>query len=282
MNAKENILQSFHKLTPKLQEAARYIVDHPSEVVVASMRTLAQRVQGQPATFVRLAQQLGYDGWPELRAAFARDLGLNSGAYAEKARSLVKQSSRSTMVQEMFAVLSENLCETERNAQSKLTQIAQSLEKARAVHIAGFRASMPVAYSLYYGYRLFRSSVFLLDNQYGALDMQGRAIEKDDVLVVISFSPYSRETCALMSFAQASGVHTIALTDSDVSPLALGAHQSVIFSVNSPSFFPSVTAGVALVEALLELLVAMGGDETVEKIHRTERSLFDSGSYQAR
>jgi DNA-binding MurR/RpiR family transcriptional regulator len=71
----------------------------------------------------------------------------------------------------------------------------------------------------------------------------------------------------------------VALTDSSASPLALEADLTVLFSVDSPSFFPSVTAGVGLVEALLELLVAAGGDGVARAIDKTEQSLFDSGAY---
>ena len=74
MGAREQILDQFSALTPRMQAAARFIVDHPNEVVIASMRTLAEKAKAQPATLVRLAQQLGYAGWPELKSAFARDL----------------------------------------------------------------------------------------------------------------------------------------------------------------------------------------------------------------
>ena len=59
MKATDLILDRFPSLSPQLQVAARFVVDHPNEVVIGSMRTLAERAQAQPATFVRLAQQLG-------------------------------------------------------------------------------------------------------------------------------------------------------------------------------------------------------------------------------
>src|SRR5256885_12113423 len=46
------------------------------------------------------------------------------------------------------------------------------LEKARSVHVAGFHASYPVAFSFVYVYRLLRASVHLLDGQGGTLEMQ--------------------------------------------------------------------------------------------------------------
>lgn len=72
MPARELILARFASLSPTLQVAARFAVDHPNEVVILSMRSLAERAQVQPATFVRLAQSLGYSRRP---APLARCLG---------------------------------------------------------------------------------------------------------------------------------------------------------------------------------------------------------------
>ena len=279
MGAREQILEQFTSLTPRMQAAARYVVDHPNEVVIASMRTLAEKAQAQPATLVRLAQQLGYDGWPQLKEAFARDLGLHSSTYGERAKSLTQRGRTQDLARELFAAQRSNLDITETTAAPQLEQAVKLLRKARAVHIAGFRASHQVAFSLFYGWRLFRNSVHLVDSSGAGLETQVRAIERQDAVVAISFAPYSREALAVAQHARAAGAALIALTDSGASPLALGADLVLPFSPASPSFFPSVAAAVALTEALLEQLVAEGGDGVVERIDRVERELFDSGAY---
>lgn len=279
MAAREQILDQFSALTPRMQAAARFIIDHPNEVVIASMRQLAGQAGAQPATLVRLAQQLGYQGWPELKSAFARDLGLHSATYGERARSLARRGRGQDLARELFAAQRANLDHTETAVAPRLDQAVKLLRNARAVHIAGFRASHPVAFSLFYGYRLFRNAVFLVGDPAAGLETQLRAIEKQDVLVVISFAPYSREALMAAQHARAAGAGVLALTDSSASPLALDADVVLPFSVASPSFFPSVAAGVALTEALLEQLVAQGGEAVVGRIGQVERALFDSGAY---
>lgn len=133
--------------------------------------------------------------------------------------------------------------------------------------MAGFRASYALAFHLAYGLRLFRTSVQLLDGHAGGLEMQLRALQPGDAILVVGFAPYSREA-ALM-----------ALTDSTASPLSLLADEMLLFSVHSPSFFPSTAAGLALVEALLELVVALSGSVLVERIPAAENQFFASGAY---
>lgn len=279
MGAREQILEQFTALTPRMQAAARFIVDHPNEVVIASMRTVAEKADSQPATLVRLAQQLGYDGWPGLKSAFARDLGLHSSTYGERAKSLARRGRSPDLARELFSMQRSNLDTTEAAVAARLGDAAKLLRKARAVYIAGFRASYPVAFSLFYGYRLFRNPVHLVDGLGAGLESQVRPMEHQDVAVVTSFAPYSREAIAVADHAHAVGASLIALTDSSASPLALQADITLQFSVASPSFFPSVAAGVALSEALLEQLVAEGGDAVVTQIDRVERQLFESGAY---
>ena len=279
MGAREQILERFSALTPTMQAAARFIVDHPNEVVIASMRNLAAQARAQPATLVRLAQQLGYSGWPDLKDAFARDLGLHSTTYGERAKDLARRGRGPDLARELFAVQRSNLDTTEAAVGPRLDAAVKLLRKARAVHIAGFRASHPVAFALFYGYRLFRNAVFLVDHHGAGLETQLRAIEKNDAVVVISFAPYSREALQAAAHAHKAGAGLIALTDSSASPLGLRAQVVLPFSVASPSFFPSVAAGVALAEALLEQLVAEGGDPVVDRIDRVERELFESGAY---
>lgn len=279
MKTVEMILARFNALSPKLQAAARFVVDHPTDVVLASMRTVAERAQEHPATLTRLAQQLGYAGWPELKQAIAVDLGLHVEGYGQRAKTVIKRGQKQNLLTEIFAVQRQNLATTETQCMPSLKQAAQFLRTASAVHVAGFRASFPIAFSLVYGYRLFRNSVHLVDAQGGGLEMQLRAINAQDVLVVISFAPYSKDALGAIAAAKAVGARIIALTDSVASPLALAADVAVLFAVNSPSFFPSVAAGVAVSEALLELLIADAGEAAVAPIEAAERGLFNSGAY---
>ena len=279
MPTRDLLLERFASLSPALQAAARFVVDHPNEVVTTSMRTLAERAGVQPATLVRLAQQLGFGGWPELKDAFLHDLGLHAERYGERAKSLAARGAEADLIGELFAAQRANLDATEARIARPLRAAARLLKRARIVHIAGFRASFPIAYALLYGYRLFRGSVQLVDGQAAGLEMQLRAIDRLDALVVISFSPYSREALLAAEAARAAGAWLVAFTDSSASPLAMAADVSVLFSVESPSFFPSISAALTAVEALLETLVADAGDDTAERITRAEQQLFDSGAY---
>lgn len=279
MRARDLILGRLDALGPRMQAAARYVVDHPDEVVIASMRAVAQRASAQPATLVRLAQQLGLAGWPELKAMMAADLGLRPDRYGQRARDLTARGRDAGLVAELFGVLRRNLERTEGLCAGSVRGASRILRGARAVHVAGFRASFPIAYALFYGLRLFRDDVALVDGNSGALEMQMRPFRRHDAVIVTSFAPYSREALQVAQAAHAAGARLIVLTDSSASPLAREADATVLFAVDSPSFFPSVTAGLAAAESMLEILVAESGAAAAARIDRAEQQLFASGAY---
>lgn len=278
--ARDHILQQFDHLSPQLQTAARFVVDHPNDVLIRSMRNVAEQAGVPPSTLVRLARQLGYDGWPALKDAFAQALGLDHPqGYAGRAQRLAHQADSPTLADELFDAHAANLERTRQHSTPVLAPLAQCLQSARQVYVAGFRASYPLAFALLYGYRLFRDSVQSLDVHAHNLEMQLRPLGAEDVLVAISFAPYSRECLELAQAAKERGARVVALTDSDTSPLARMADHTALFAVDSPSFFPSVAAGMALVEALLEQLVAQGDAQLPQRIQKAESALVDSGVY---
>ena len=53
----------------------------------------------------------------------------------------------------------------------------------------------------------------------------------------------------------------------------------MLFATQSPSFFPSVIFGVALVETLLELLVVEVGESAVQNLEQAEQQFYTVGVY---
>lgn len=280
MGVIDQLRECFASLSPSLQQVARYVLDHPNDVVTQSMRTVGQHAQVPPTTLVRFAQTSGFAGWNEFKQALTADMGLADPAhYGDKARSLIGRAHDQRLTAEMFAMQRANLDVTEQHSAARLAAAAKLLEKASQVHVMGMRACFPVAFSLVYVYRLFRQSVHLLEGMGGVREMQLRAIGRGDVLVAISFAPYSQETVHAVEQARARGCKVLALTDSLASPLSLAAHETLLFAVSSPSFFPSVTAAQALTESLLEVLVSRAGQDAVARIEQAEQELHASGVY---
>lgn len=270
----------FPTLSAQFQSGARYLLDHPHDIALHSMRKVAANAGVQPATLVRLSQSLGFEGWQGLRELFMeamRDQGAQP--YAKRARKVVKESGSNRMLAEMIEVQHHNLDALLANNADTLPQAADLLAAAPNVYVAGFRSCFPIAFTFHYIYRLFRSSVHLVRGDAGTLEMELRALTAKDVVLVTAFAPYSQESLRVASAAREAGCKVVALTDSTVAPIALEADCTLLFAIDSPSFFPSITAGVAMVEALVEQLLARKGKGAIRALEQTEGQLHRTGAY---
>ncbi|MCF6629975.1 MurR/RpiR family transcriptional regulator [Raoultella ornithinolytica] len=279
MNPQENIVSQFSTLSPELQRAAEFCLQNVNILVVQSMRAFAAQARVKPATLLRLAQRLGFSGWGELKDAFIDDLGLRNDTYVSKAKKLVAKDTQSNLYEEVFQAHQANLVFTGSENQQAMPRAVTLLDEADNVYICGFRASFPIAWSLYYVYRLFNRRVSLIDGLASNIEVFTRELTARDCVLLTSFAPYSRESLDVLHAAQRAGARIIAITDSPVSPLAQAAECTLLFSIDSPSFFPSVVSGMGLAECLLAMLVARHGNEAVSKIESAERYLIDSGAY---
>ena len=85
------------------------------------------------------------------------------------------------------------------------------------------------------------------------------------MVIGISFPRYSSRTVKAMRFAKDRGANVIALTDSEASPLAEAATETLLAKSDMASFVDSLVAPLSLVNALI-VAVGRRRNEDVEQI----------------
>src|SRR5699024_5885279 len=65
-------------------------------------------------------------------------------------------------------------------------------------------------------------------------------------------------------------------------PIALEADCNLLFSTEMPSFFPSCTASVALVEVLVEQVLARTGSRAISGLEHAETQLQQIDAYRSK
>src|SRR5690348_1496914 len=87
----ERLLAVFDDLPAQHQVAARWLMDHPDDAALLSMREQAKRAGVPPATMTRLAQRLGYDGFDGLRELYAASLRERADHFAGRTEKLLQR-----------------------------------------------------------------------------------------------------------------------------------------------------------------------------------------------
>lgn len=75
---RDRLIGAFDTMPRQLQRAARYVLDHPDEVALVSMREVARNAGVQPSTMTRLAKFLKLDGYDDIRSDHARAIRLRA------------------------------------------------------------------------------------------------------------------------------------------------------------------------------------------------------------
>jgi DNA-binding MurR/RpiR family transcriptional regulator len=275
------ILTELPELSAELRKAARFLVDHPDDVALVSMRVLASRSAVTPTTFVRLARRLGFDDWAALRKPFEDRLRSGKGSLAAKAEALVQRGAGAIFAESMRAAAANLSAADAGNDNREIAKACAILERAQRIRVAGFRSCRAPAHALVYLCRMFRHDVALLGSDGGALEAELAAVGKKDAVVAIGFKPYSRELGPVVEAARRRGAPIIAVADSMAAPIARHADVTLRFVTDSPSFFPSVAAALAIVEALAATMLARSGPAAAARVRDTESELQSLGAYLA-
>ena len=282
----QRIEETYGTMSPQLKRAARHALDHPDDIALKSMRQFASKAGVQPATMVRLAQKLNLDGYASFQKPFQNRLRTRPAqSYSNSARSIQARGPDSgrEMFEEMMSMDHTNLNDiSETVGYETLAKCAKLISKAPKVYVAGVRGCYPAAFYFQYACSMFKNNVTLLDGRGGTFADDLRGAGKNDVVLVISFEPYSRGVVHAAEYASTHGAHIIAITDSILSPLLKGEKTTpIILQSASPAFFHSMLPVMAVVQALTLLLLAGGGKKALGELTESEIQLETFGAYWA-
>lgn len=270
--------------TPQVRKSATYVLENPNDVGVSSIREIADAADVKPNTFVRMAQDIGFEGYDDFRAPFREEIRQGGFNFPDRARwlqSLGQSGGLGALYQEMVSSAIGNIEETFRRIDlEELKQAAQLIWNARQIFTLGVGINNSNARNFTY-----LASTGMV--QFHAIPRPGSTAvddlawaDKQDVLIAITSKPYRSEVLEAVQIAREQGIKVISLTDSPASPIALDVDHSFIVSVETPQFFPSSVATLALLETLLSFVIASATPDIVARVEKFHERRHQLGIYQ--
>ncbi|WP_270727544.1 MurR/RpiR family transcriptional regulator [Shimia sp. Alg240-R146] len=262
--------EEFGDLTPEAQKAAKYVLENPRDVGVSTVREIAEAANVKPNTVVRMARQVGFEGYDDFREPFREAIRNGQVTFPDRARFLQeigKSGQMGALYADMVQAALGNVQDTFAGITADaLTEAAQAIWSSRNVFTIGVGVNNSVARNFTY-----LASTGMV--QFHAIPRAGSVATDDlawsdsrDVLIAITSAPYRSEVLEAVEVAREQGVTVIGLTDSPASPVYRAATHGFVVAVDTPQFFPSSIATIALLETLLSFVVAQAGDEIVERV----------------
>lgn len=279
----ERLSEKMIEMSPQLQKAAAFVLDHPNDVGFSSVRDLARSAGVKPNTLVRMARAAGFEGFEDFRAPFRIDLKERANPFTDRAQWLQDLSAggrHGSLYSDMATAAFENLEQLFADTSAAyLREIADRIVASRQTYVIGVGANYSLAHNFEYLTRMAVEHVVAVPHEGNApMDDIVRA-GSDDVVVALTFEPYRSEVVEATDAARDQGATVVAITDSHGSPIAVGADHVIIAPSETPQFFPSTLAAAAALEVLASFIVADADPEVVSAIERFHRRRYDLGVY---
>ena len=280
MPLQELLVHKRMRLTPAQNRIMRYIVDNYEEAIFLTASQLAQRAKVSEATVVRLAQALGFDGYPGMQRKFREGLRDRLSTVTRLEHTVDRVREKGDVFVKVLQEDMQNLSNTLRDLPIEIfKQAVTELLGAKRILVVGLRGAHAPALTLATYLRFLGKEAHLLIPGHGELWDILQGLGKKDLVVGISFPRYTRFTVEILEHARRHGARVGAITDSPLSPLARHAHWILTAHCELDSFIESFTATTSVVNALLTAISIQNPEKTLRILREREALWEDKGVY---
>ena len=266
----ERLAEELPELTPEARKAATYVLENPRDVGVSTVREIAEAANVKPNTVVRMARQVGFEGYEDFRDPFREAIRKGAADFPDRARWL--QDIRKTG--DLGGLYADMVQETLRNVEDTFAGVSLDQLEAAASAIWNSRNVFVLGVGIHNSNA--RNFTYLASTgmvQIHAIPRPGSTPVDDlawaderDVLIAITCKPFRAEVVEAVSIAKEQGMTVVGLSDTPASPILREADHAFQVSVETPQFFPSSVSVIALLETLLSFVVAAASDEIPERV----------------
>lgn len=251
-----DILTKIETMMPEFSKGqkaiGRYMLEHYDKAAYLTASKLGAVVRVSESTVVRFAIELGFEGYPELQKSLQ-----------ELIRTKLTSVQRMEITNDRIGdgeVLSKILAGDIDKIRTTLDRIdpaafdtaVDAIIGAKHIYISGMRsASLLSGFLGYYFNLMFPDVRTVQATSSSEMFEQLFRIDEGDVFIGISFPRYSKRIIDAIDFAKSKGAVTVALTDSDASPLAACADHLLIARSDMASFVDSYVAPLSVINALI-------------------------------
>ena len=271
------------ELTPEARKAATYVLENPRDVGVSTVREIAQAANVKPNTVVRMARQVGFEGYEDFREPFRDAIRNGAADFPDRARwlqDISKSGDLGGLYADMVRDVMTNIEETFAGISTEdMKAAAEAIWDARRVFTLGVGVNNSVARNFTYLASTGMTEFHAIPRP-GSTPVDDLAwADNNDILIAVTCKPYRSEVVEAVAIAKEQGMTIVALSDSPASPIIRMADHGFVVSVETPQFFPSSVSIIALLETLLSFVIAVASDEIPERVETFHKRRHQLGLY---
>ena len=264
--------KNYEQMSKGQKLLADYILKNYDKAVFLTAAKLGKVVGVSESTVVRLATQLGYQGYPGFQKALEELVRnkLNSIQRMEVTYGRISQSEiLASVLQSDIEKIKLTLANMDQNA---FELAVETILNAKRIYVVGIRSCAPLANFLsFYLNLIFDNVTSVHTNSSSEIFEQLIRIGAEDVIIGISFPRYSMRTLKALEFASNRKAKVITLTDSVHSPMTLYSSCNLIARSDMASIVDSLVAPLSVVNALVVALCMKKQKDVIATLETLEQ-----------
>ncbi len=251
MDILKKIEESMDSFSKGQRAIARYMLDHYEKAAYMTALRLGSEVNVSESTVVRFAIELGFDGYPDLQRSL-RELIRSRLTTLQRIEIANDRIGEGEILEKVVNYDIEKLKITlESVDKSAFDKAVDTVVSSKRIFIMGVRSSASLAQFMNYYFKMMFEDVKLVNTtSRSEIFEQLFRIGPDDVMIGITFPRYSKRVINAMEFAKSRGAKTIALTDSNDSPVTETADCVLVARSDMVSFVDSLVAPMSIINAM--------------------------------
>ncbi|MCE5974255.1 MurR/RpiR family transcriptional regulator [Sinirhodobacter sp. WL0062] len=259
-------------MTRAEKQLASHILRHYPVALLGSVTQLAKAAEVSSPTVVRLAQKMGFGGYPGLQAAVKEELEARLESPLAKHDRWAEAAPEAHILNRFADAVLSNLQATLKQIDhAEFDAIARLLaDPNRKVFATGGRITMAMAEYFVTHMKVIRPEVELLAPVSNAWPPALIEMRRGDVLLAFDIRRYENNVLQLVEMAAEQGAEVVLITDPWVSPAATHARYRLSAQVEVPSAWDSTVAIQVLVETLMAAVQSLTWEQTAARMKRLE------------
>ncbi|MFD4819506.1 MurR/RpiR family transcriptional regulator [Peribacillus butanolivorans] len=265
----EQLKEMYLNLSKSQQKVAKLFFDDMNIINYSTAAEIGKMANVSESTVIRLSQTLGYKGYTDFQDDFRQNFPQGRIlAQSQEVRGFDKDSLLKDLIEGDIQNL-ELVMKTLEEA--NLEKIAQMITSANKVFIVGQMSTYGLAHFLSQWLHMMLGHTQLLTpntvNYYSELGK----LDEETVVISIVFPRYLNSTLEIIKIAKEKGAKVIAITDSELSPVAPYADFQLTIPINSKLEIDSYASVMSVLNALTRYVSIVDSERVQSNLKEIEK-----------
>lgn len=275
MEAYENLVERMERKKKEFSKGqkrlAAYLLEYYDKAAFFTAQKLGKEAGVSESTVVRFAYQLEYEGYPQLQQEL-RVMAKRKSNSIQRLELAKDHFDNDDLLTKILQIDADRLRDTIQSVdKEKFNRAVEMIDDAKTIYILGARSAGFLAGILGYYLDMIYDHVKVVNaNATSDTFEQICRLNEKDLFIAISFPRYSKRTVKALSFAKKQGASTIAITDSEQSPITADSDCSLIAKSDVMAIVDSLVGPQSMINALVVALAIRKKDEVEKRLKLLE------------